>query len=153
MMMAAAVALVAAAVVTSAGAREEAREIRLVARGMAFYLDADPTVANPTITVQRGERVRFVLRNETPGIDHDLAIASMGVGLTPVVVGQSAAFDLQAPEPRTIGPVTDGGSFRARTAPPAGRRAAVALDMVGADATARMESGSRQEADSTYVVG
>ena len=98
MMMAAAVALVAAAVVTSAGAREEAREIHLVARGMAFYLDADPTAANPTIRVRRGERVRFVLRNETPGIDHDLAIASMGVGLTPVAVGQSAAFDLQAPD-------------------------------------------------------
>lgn len=98
MMMAAAVALVAAAVVTSAGAREEAREIQLVARGMAFYLDADPTAANPTITVRRGERVRFVLRNETPGIDHDLAIGSMGVGLTPVAVGQSAAFDLQVPD-------------------------------------------------------
>jgi plastocyanin len=98
MMMAAAVALVAAAVVTSAGAREEAREIRLVARGMTFYLDADPTAANPTIRVRRGERVRFMLRNETPGIDHDLAIASMGVGLTPVAVGQSAAFDLQAPD-------------------------------------------------------
>jgi plastocyanin len=98
MMMAAAVALVAAVVATSAGAREEAREIHLVARGMAFYLDADPTAANPTIRVQRRERVRFVLRNETPGIDHDLAIASMGVGLTPVAVGQSAAFDLQAPD-------------------------------------------------------
>ena len=98
MLMAAAVALVAAAVVASAGAREESREIHLVARGMAFYLDGDPTAANPIIRVQRGERVRFVLRNETPGIDHDLAIASMGVGLTPVAVGQTAAFDLRAPD-------------------------------------------------------
>ena len=48
--------------------------------------------------MRHGERVRFVLRNETPGIDHDLAIGSMGVGLTPVAVGQSAAFDLQVPD-------------------------------------------------------
>jgi len=98
MMIAATVALVAAVVVTSAGAREEVREIHLVARGMAFYLDADPTTANPTITVQRGARVRFVLRNETPGIDHDLAITSFGVGLTPVAVGRLAAFDLDVPD-------------------------------------------------------
>ena len=98
MMIAAAVALVAAVVVSSAGAREEVREIHLVARGMAFYLDADPATANPTIAVQRGERVRFVLRNETPGIDHDLAIASFGVALTPVTVGRVAAFDLEVPD-------------------------------------------------------
>ncbi|MBK5298128.1 MAG: hypothetical protein JJE40_13305 [Vicinamibacteria bacterium] len=98
MTIAAAVALVAAAVVTSAGAREQVREIHLVARGMAFYLDADPTTANPTITLQGGERVRLVLRNETPGIDHDLAITSFGVGLTPVAVGHVAAFDLEVPD-------------------------------------------------------
>ena len=98
MTIAAAVALVAAAVVTSAGAREQVREIHLVARGMAFYLDADPTTANPTITLQGGERVRLVLRNETPGIDHDLAITSFGVGLTPVAVGHVAAFDFEVPD-------------------------------------------------------
>jgi plastocyanin len=98
MMIAAAVALVAAVVVSSAGAREEVREIHLVARGMAFYLDADPATTNPTITVQRGERVRFVLRNETPGIEHDLAIASFGAALTPVAAGQVAAFELEVPD-------------------------------------------------------
>lgn len=98
MMIAAAVALVTAAVVTSAGARDQVREIHLVARGMSFYLDADPTTANPTLTVQRGERVRVVLRNETPGIDHDVVIASLGAGLTPVGVGQVASFDLEVPD-------------------------------------------------------
>jgi plastocyanin len=97
-MIAAAVALVVAAVVGIAGAREEVREIHLAARGMAFYLDSDPATPNPTIAVRRGERVRFVLRNETPGIDHDLAIASFGAGLTPIAVGQVAAFDLEVPE-------------------------------------------------------
>jgi plastocyanin len=98
MLIAAAVAVVAAAVVTRAGATEEVREIHLVARGMAFYLEADPTTANPTIVVRRGEFVRIVLQNQTPGIDHDLAVASLGVGVTPVAAGQRAAFDLQAPD-------------------------------------------------------
>jgi plastocyanin len=98
MMIAAAVALVAAAVVTSAGAREDVREIHLVARGMAFYLDADPVTANPTIPVRAGERVRFVLRNETPGIDHDLAIADFGAGLSPLAVHTAASFDLDVPD-------------------------------------------------------
>ncbi len=98
MMMAAAAALVVAAVVTSAGAREDVREIRLVARGMAFYLDGDTTTANPAIVVHRGERVRFILRNEMRGVDHDLAVTSLGVALTPVAVNQVASFDLDVPD-------------------------------------------------------
>ena len=50
-----------------------AREITLVTRDMAFYLEGD-TRPNPTIRLQAGERVRFVLRNLDPGIDHNLAI-------------------------------------------------------------------------------
>jgi plastocyanin len=95
--IAAAVALVAAAVVTSAGAREEVREIHLVARGMAFYLDADPATANPAIALRQGEHVRFVLRNETPGIEHDLAITALAAAISPVTVGKTGAFDLEVP--------------------------------------------------------
>jgi plastocyanin len=98
MVIAAAAALVVAAVVTSAGAREEVREIRLVARGMSFYLDTDPATANPTLTLRAGERVRMVLRNETPGIDHDLAIAAFGVGLSPLSAGTASSFDLDVPD-------------------------------------------------------
>jgi plastocyanin len=97
MLVAAAVAVVAAAVVTRAGATEETREIHLVARGMAFYLETDPTTANPTIVVRRGEQVRFVLSNQTPGIDHDLAVASLGVGLAPLAAGRTATLDLEVP--------------------------------------------------------
>lgn len=32
----------------------EAREIRLVARGMAFYLESDPSTPNPTLVVKAG---------------------------------------------------------------------------------------------------
>lgn len=98
MVIAAAAALVVAAVVTSAGAREQVREIRLVARGMSFHLEADPATANPTLTLQAGERVRLVLRNETPGIEHDLAVASLGIGLTPVSAGQTTALDIEVPD-------------------------------------------------------
>lgn len=97
-MIAAAVALAAAVVVTSAGAREQVREIHLVARGMAFYLDSDPTAANPTIALQQGERVRFVLRNETPGIIHDLAITGLAAGMSPVPAGTSGVLDLEVPD-------------------------------------------------------
>ncbi len=98
LVIAALVALAAAAVVTRAGAREEAREIELVARGMSFYLAADPATANPTITVAAGERIRFVLRNETTGIDHDLAVDSLGVALSPIPAGQVASVDVDIPE-------------------------------------------------------
>lgn len=98
MTIAAAVALVAAAVVTSAGAREEVREIHLVARGMTFYLDADPETANPTITLHQGERVRFVLRNETPGINHDLAITELAAAMSPVPAGATGVVDLEVPD-------------------------------------------------------
>jgi plastocyanin len=92
------VALAAVAVVTRAGAREEAREIHLVARGMAFYLAADPATPNPSITVAAGERVRFVLRNEATGFLHDLAVADLGVALTPLAAGQTgdAVVDIPA---------------------------------------------------------
>jgi plastocyanin len=98
MAIAAIAALVAVAVVTNAGARQDVREIRLVARGMSFYLESDPTTSNPTIRLQAGERVRVVLRNETPGIDHDLAIAGLAAAMSPLPAGATGALDLDVPE-------------------------------------------------------
>ena len=95
--LAALIAMATVAVVTRAGAREEAREIALVARGMSFYLEADPATANPTITLTAGERVRFVLRNQTPGIEHDLAVDALGVALPPVHDGGLGVADLEVP--------------------------------------------------------
>ena len=97
MVIAAMVALATVAVVTRAGAREEVREIELVARGMSFYLAADQAAANPTITVAAGERVRFVLRNETSGIEHDLAVDSLGIAMAPIPAGQVASLDVEIP--------------------------------------------------------
>jgi plastocyanin len=55
-----------------------AREITLVARGMAFYLDGDFEYPNPVIEVKAGENVRIVLRNEDRGMTHDFALPAAG---------------------------------------------------------------------------
>jgi plastocyanin len=53
------------------------REITLVARDMAFYLENDAENPNPTIVVRAGETVRVVLRNEERGMRHDFAIPAL----------------------------------------------------------------------------
>lgn len=49
------------------------REITLVAKGMTFYIEGDKS-PNPTIRLKAGERIRLVLRNEDPGMTHDLVV-------------------------------------------------------------------------------
>lgn len=96
MVIAALATLAVAVVVARAGAREEVREIHLVARGMTFYLEGDASTPNPIIVINRNEQVRFVVRNETPGIDHDLAIVSLAA-IPPLGAGQTGVLDLTAP--------------------------------------------------------
>lgn len=71
--------------VPGAGPGGEVREVRLVARGMAFYLPGG-TSPNPTLRLVPGERVRLVLVNEDRGMDHDVAAPALGLA-TPVVRG------------------------------------------------------------------
>jgi len=54
-----------------------ARDIVLVTKDMAFYLDGDPSTPNPAIEVKAGERVRIVLRNQERGVMHDFAVPSL----------------------------------------------------------------------------
>jgi plastocyanin len=54
------------------------REITLVARDMAFYLESDPHTPNPTIEVRAGDIVRVTLRNDERGIGHDFAVPAIG---------------------------------------------------------------------------
>ena len=98
LVVAALVAVGAAAVVTRAGAREESREIHLVARGMAFFLAGDSASPNPTIHVRAGERVRLIVRNETAGIEHDFAVDSLGAATNPLPTGAVGSFDLEVPD-------------------------------------------------------
>lgn len=91
--------LVAAMIpVLSTSAAPEPREIRLVARGVQFYLEQDPRTPNPTIDVRAGETVTITLRNEERGITHDLAVSALAVGLAPLKWGESASVTFTAPE-------------------------------------------------------
>ena len=77
--------------------RPEAREVTLVTRGMAFYLE-NGDVPNPTLTFKAGERVRIVLRNEDRGINHNFAVPSLDAELDPIGWNQSADMVLNVPE-------------------------------------------------------
>ena len=61
--------------------RTPAREITLVARDMAFYLDGDFTHPNPDIEVKAGEHVRIIMRNEERGMTHDFAVPAAGASV------------------------------------------------------------------------
>lgn len=54
-------------------ARSEPREVRLLARDMAFYLPGDPT-PNPRLVAERGEPLRLVLENGERGLPHDVSV-------------------------------------------------------------------------------
>jgi plastocyanin len=73
------------------------REIVLVARGMTFVLDGSPAAVNPALHLSPGERVRFVLRNETAGIVHDFAVPAWNVAMDPVDGGHSGAVTFTVP--------------------------------------------------------
>ena len=75
----------------------DVREIRLVARDMAFYLPGGAT-PNPALHVAPGERVRLVVENRDPGMRHDLALPSLDRATAVVGAGREAGVVLQAPE-------------------------------------------------------
>lgn len=58
---------------------ENVHEIRLVVRGMNFYVEGE-SQPNPTINVRAGEQVRIVLKNEDPGMRHDFVVEGWKVG-------------------------------------------------------------------------
>jgi len=76
------------------------REIRIVVRDMAFYVDGG-TEPNPAITVRRGEKVRVRLRNEDAGMRHDFAIKAWTVA-TKILddQGEEDAVSFRAPRQR-----------------------------------------------------
>jgi plastocyanin len=90
------VALAATLPRVASSASGGAREIHLVARDMAYYLDGQGE-PNPTLVVRRGEQVRILLRNLDPGMSHDFGIRAWKKG-TGVINGLGeAAFELRAP--------------------------------------------------------
>lgn len=73
------------------------REIRLVVRDMAFYLDGqdDP---NPTLRLRAGENVRVVLRNDDAGMRHDFTIPGWEAATKRIESGQEATVTFRAPD-------------------------------------------------------
>ena len=62
-----------------AASADDVRDIRVVVRDMAFYVDEAPE-PNPAITLKPGEKVRIHVRNEDAGMRHDFSIRSWTVG-------------------------------------------------------------------------
>ena len=80
-----------------ASSRPVVREITLVTRDMAFYLEGG-TVPNPTIRLSAGEEVRFILRNLDPGIAHNLAIEGWEIETPHLDADALATVRVRVPE-------------------------------------------------------
>jgi plastocyanin len=93
------VAITAAAYV--ADAASPVNDVTLVARDMAFYLP-DRNDANPRLVVPAEEKVRLTLVNRDAGIDHDVAVESLGLA-SPVVQGDGSSTTLEFRAPRQPG--------------------------------------------------
>ena len=76
---------------------ESAREITLVARDMAFYLDGG-SAANPVIEAHAGERLRIVLKNRDRGMTHDFAVPSADAATDALDWNEEDAVTFQVPD-------------------------------------------------------
>ncbi len=76
--------------------RAPAREIRLVVRNMAYYVEGE-TVPNPPLRVRSREKVRVILRNDDPGMTHDFTIAAWNARTPGVETGGEAHVEFRAP--------------------------------------------------------
>ena len=99
------VAVIVLAMVVGAGglipllSKTPSREITLVARGMAFYLQDDPMTPNPTLVLQAGTTVRVVLHNLERGMTHDLAMpAFRGASIEGLDWNESGELTLRVPD-------------------------------------------------------
>jgi hypothetical protein len=84
-------------VLAKVGGADERREIRLVARGMA-YVDEATGAANPTLRVKRGERIRLVLTNDDPGYSHNLVSPVLGISTPLLATGTTQSVDVVVPD-------------------------------------------------------
>src|SRR6188474_2657593 len=77
--------------------RENARDIRLTVRDMAFRLDAADAV-NPALELSPGEQVRLTLRNDDRGMVHDFTIPQWGVRTGNVEWGREKTITFKVPD-------------------------------------------------------
>ncbi len=77
--------------------RSASRDVVMVARGMEFRLEARPESPNPVIRLHPGERVRLVLKNEAPGLVHDMVIPAWAVQTDQIRSGETTAVTFTVP--------------------------------------------------------
>ena len=77
------------------------REVTLVARDMAFYVDGDFAHPNPLIEVKAGEQVRIRLRNGDRGMTHDFAVPALKAAMDDVTWNEQG--EVQFTVPRAAG--------------------------------------------------
>ena len=80
----------------TASTRTAVRDITLVVRDMAFYLDGG-TEPNPTIQVRTGETVQLTLLNQDPGLKQNLTIEALGLDMPHLETDASMKVRLRAP--------------------------------------------------------
>ena len=73
------------------------RDVVVVARGMTFVLEDGPDVPNPVIPLRAGERVRLVLKNEAPGLLHDIVIPDLDVEIEQMRAGETRELTFTVP--------------------------------------------------------
>ena len=73
------------------------REITLVTRDMAFYLDGSDT-PNPVLRMRAGETVRIVLRNEDVGIKHTFEVGTWDQAVLSTKGGRTASAVIDVPD-------------------------------------------------------
>lgn len=76
-----------------------ALEIRLVAKGMAFFVEGE-SQPNPDLYIPPGKKVLLTFINQDRGIDHDVVFPQFEVSTGKVKFGESALLELK---PRTVG--------------------------------------------------
>ena len=80
------------------GNAEPARQVTLVARGMTFVLEGAADAPNPRIPMRTGERIRLVLKNDAPGLLHDVEIPALDVRVDQIRAGQSTDITFTVPD-------------------------------------------------------
>ncbi len=78
------------------------REITIVAKNMVFIIESTTQSsgsgqANPTITVEAGQKITIVFRNDDPGMLHDLVIEGLDIQVEMVSCGESTRLTFTAP--------------------------------------------------------
>lgn len=74
------------------------REVTLVVKGMAFYVESDLNTPNPTLEVKAGERLRVVLRNQDRGLTHDFAVPALSAAMKAIGWDETGEVAFDVPE-------------------------------------------------------